>query len=145
MLHRKKSSLVAASTFLMVLFLFNVSVFAQETKNVIVSLNDQSVSNLKNAIQSDNPGLRKSGIYFAGKYAVDEVSETLLHQLKNEEDPSLRVLMIRVLYIIGNYEYMDEIYQLALKDKSIAVRQMAASIYDVMKSERSIHLAEVNN
>jgi HEAT repeat protein len=145
MLHKKKSSLVAASTFLMVLFLLNVGVFAQETKNVIVSLNNQSISNLKNAIQSDNPGLRKSGIYFAGKYAVDEVSETLLHQLKKEEDPNLRVLMIRVLYIIGNYEYMDEIYQLAQNDKSIAVRQMAASIYDVMKSERSINLAEVNN
>ena len=145
MLHKKKSSLVATSTFLMVLFLLNVGVFAQETKNVIVSLNNQSIFNLKNAIQSDNPGLRKSGIYFAGKYAVDEVSETLLHQLKKEEDPNLRVLMIRVLYIIGNYEYMDEIYQLALNDKSIAVRQMAASIYDVMKSERSINLAEVNN
>ena len=145
MLHREKSSLVAASTFLMVLFLFNVSVFAQETKNVIVSLNDHSISNLKNAIQSDNPGLRKSGIYFAGKYAVDEVSETLLQQLKKEKDPSLKILMVRVLYIFGNYEYMDEIYKLALKDENNRVRKMAAAIYDVMKSERSILLAEVNN
>jgi hypothetical protein len=40
---------------------------------------------------------------------------------------------------------MDEIYQLALNDQSIAVRQMAAAIYDVMKSERSIKFAEVNN
>ncbi len=145
MLHRKKSIIVVASEILLILFLLSVNMFAQETKNVIFSLNDESIGNIKNAIQSNNPGLRKSGIYFAGKYAVEEVSETLLDQLKKEEDPSLRVLIVRVLYINGNYEYMDEIYKVALNDKNIAVRQMASAIYDVMRTERSVQVADVNN
>ena len=63
------------------------------------------------AIKSDNNGLRKSGIYLAGKHSVSEVSETLVEQLDVETDPSLRILIIRVLYIIDNDRYIDEIYK----------------------------------
>lgn len=145
MLHKKKFNSVVTATVFMAIFLLSANSFAQETKNVILSLNDQSIGNLKNAIQSNNPGLRKSGIYFAGKYAVEELTETLLQQLNEENEPNLRVLMIRVLYIIGNYEYMDEIYKLALNDENIGVRRIASAIYDAMKSERSIYLAEIKN
>ena len=135
------------SGIILVLFLMNSgnSIIAQKSKDVIVSINENSIGNLKNAIKSENPGLRKSGIYFAGKHSVKEVSETLLDQLNVEKDPSLRVLIIRVLYIIENNKFLDEIYYLALNDENVRVRKMASAIYEAMQINNSLNIVEKEN
>lgn len=135
------------SGIILVLFLMNSenSILAQKSKNVIVSINENSIGNLKNAIKSENPGLRKSGIYFAGKHSVKELSETLLDQLNVEEDPSLRVLIIRVLYILENDKFLDEIYYLARNDENVRVRKMASAIYEAMQINNSLNIVEKEN
>ena len=135
------------SGIILVLFLMNSgnSIIAQKSKDVIVSINENSIGNLKNAIKSENPGLRKSGIYFAGKHSVKEVSETLLDQLNVEKDPSLRVLIIRVLYIIENDKFLDEIYNIARNDENIRVRKMASAIYEAMQINNSLNIVEKEN
>ena len=135
------------SGIILVLFLMNSgnNIIAQKSKDVIVSINENSIGNLKNAIKSENPGLRKSGIYFAGKHSVKEVSETLLDQLNVEKDPSLRVLIIRVLYIIENDKFLDEIYYLALNDENVRVRKMASAIYEAMQINNSLNIVEKEN
>lgn len=135
------------SGIILVLFLMNSgnSIIAQKSKDVIVSINENSIGNLKNAIKSENPGLRKSGIYFAGKHSVKEVSETLLDQLNVEKDPSLRVLIIRVLYIIENDKFLDEIYYLAMNDENVRVRKMASAIYEAMQINNSLNIVEKEN
>lgn len=132
---------------ILVLFLMSSgnSLLAQKSKNVIVKINDNSLGNLKNAIKSENPGLRKSGIYFAGKHSVKELSETLLEQLNVEEDPSLRVLIIRVLYILENDKFLNDIYYLARNDENVRVRKMASAIYEAMQINNSLNIVEKEN
>jgi hypothetical protein len=146
MLQRKKSFVVVRVLGVIIIVLTSfVSLSAQGSKNVLVTINQTAMDNLKSAIKSDNPGLRKSGIYLSGKYLVSEVSETLLDQLKVEDDPSLKILIIRVLYMIENDKFMDDIYQVALNDEDSKVRRMAAAIYSVMQLENSVNLADSGN
>ena len=74
MLQNKKYNFIFFGIMAVLLLVGGNNIFAQESKNVLVSINENSLGNLKNAIKSDNPGLRKSGIYFAGKHSVKEVS-----------------------------------------------------------------------
>jgi len=131
-------------TIIAVIFLSSKLV-AQEPSNVIFTLSDNALANLNTAIKSENSGLRKSAIYLAGKHSIEEVSETLLEQLELEENPSIRILITRVLYIIGNNEYVSEIYELASKDSNLKVRRMATAIYEAMRLEKSLNIADVNN
>ena len=133
--------------FITLLFLsFGVNaLLAQDTKSVVLSLDQNAISNLKNAITSDNPGLRKSGIYLAGKHSVEEVSATLLEQLDKENVTELKILIMRVLYIIDEHDHMDDIYSIALNDENEKVRRMASAIYSAMQINTSNQVADNTN
>ena len=142
MLQSNKQSSVVVVLSILFLFLFsNISINAQEN-NRIIELNKNAIGNLKNAIQSDNAGLRKSGIYFAGKYGASELSELLLEQLKIEDRPELRILIVRVLFIIDDQKYINNIYDLAISDTHPKVRKMASAIYSVMNINNSESIVE---
>ena len=116
-------SYLGVSFFAMILVLSAyTNVNAQNGSNVVLSLNEEAIGNLKNAITADNPGLRKSGIYLAGKHSVREVSGTLLAQLEKEENPELKILIMMVLYIIDDSEFMDDIYNFAINEQNDRVR-----------------------
>ncbi len=93
------------------------------------NINDYSLETLKKGIQSDNPGLRKSAIYMAGLYKIDEAVETLVEQLEKEKVPSNRVLIALSLYNIGNTEGMKAVKMMAASDKDKEVRRMSTVLY----------------
>lgn len=137
---------LAAYLFALLLFFATAQLMmAQGSQNAIVSISDNSLGDLRSAIKSDNYGLRKSGIYLAGKHSVSQVSQTLLEQLKVEEDPDLRILIIRVLYILDDTKYADAISNVASNDENSRVRNMASSIYSVMKINNFQNIAEKDN
>ena len=124
----KSSKLVVQSFFIsLILVALSSNAFAQKTSKII-DLDSKAIENLKSAITSDNPGLRKSGIYFAGKYSADELTETLVGQLKVEKEPELRILLARVLYIIDDQKFLDQIDELALTDSDPKVKRIASAI-----------------
>ncbi len=134
-----------SAAYLFALLLFFVAtqlIRAQSSQNVIVSISENSLGDLRSAIKSENYGLRKSGIYLAGKHSVSQVSQTLLEQLKVEENPNLRILIIRVLYIIDDTKFADAISNIALHDENSRVRNMASSIYSVIKINGFQNIAE---
>lgn len=146
MLNQQNFKRIAAIFLLTIISLFLSSkLLAQKPSNVIFVLNENAIANLKTGITSENPGLRKSAIYLVGKHSIEEVSETLIEQLELEKKPSIRILITRVLYIIGNDEYMSNIYRLASRDKNLKVRKMATAIYEAMRLEKSINIADINN
>lgn len=101
---------------------------AQEKE--IISKYKYAVENLKYAIQSDNEGLKRSSIYFAGKYKITGAVNSLTQQLENEDNPSDRILIALVLYKIGSPEGIDAVKHLSKKDKNQNVRRMAIEIYN---------------
>ena len=54
----------------------------------------------------------------------------LIDQLKNETDPSTRILIAIVLFEMGSEEGLLEVKDLSMKDKDAKVRRMAAQIYN---------------
>jgi HEAT repeat protein len=106
------------------------SVYAQKNSIKDVTTNQYALQNLVAGIQSDNTGVKRSSIYFAGKYRIAETESALIAQLKQEKDPSTRILIALVLYEMGSEEGLIEVKKLSMNDKDAKVRRMATQIYN---------------
>ena len=89
---------------------------------------ERAVSDLIRGIKSENEGLKKSAIYFAGIYQVNETVDPLIAQLDNEGNAEIRVLIALVLYRIGDIRGIDAVKHLAVNDESDRVKRMSAAI-----------------
>jgi HEAT repeat protein len=87
-----------------------------------------ALDNLLAGIKSENEGVRRSSIYLAGKYKISEAEQTLIEQLKNEPNPSIRTLIAFVLYELGSEEGLGEVKKLALGDVDPQVRRMSTHL-----------------
>lgn len=105
------------------------SIDAQKNSIKDVTSNKYALQNLVAGIHSDNTGVKRSAIYLAGKYRIAESEEALIAQLKEENDPSTRILIALVLYEMGSEAGLLEVKDLSLNDKDIKVRRMATQIY----------------
>ncbi|MCW8813815.1 MAG: HEAT repeat domain-containing protein [Chlorobium sp.] len=106
------------------------SVYAQKNSIKDVTTNQYALQNLVAGIQSDNTGVKRSSIYFAGKYRIAETESALIAQLKQEKDPSTRILIALVLYEMGSEEGLIEVKKLSMNDKDAKVRRMATQVYN---------------
>ena len=104
--------------------------YAQMNSIKDVTTNKYALQNLVAGIQSDNTGLKRSSIYFAGKYKIAEAESALISQLKEEKDPSTRILIALVLYEMGSEEGLIEVQKLSMNDQNAKVRRMATQIYN---------------
>ena len=121
------------------------SVYAQKNSIKDVTTNKHSLQNLVAGIRSDNAGVKRSSIYFAGKYRIAETEDALIEQLKNEKDASTRILIALVLYEMGSEEGLLEIKNLSQKDEDAKVRRMSTNIYNeflINDSENAVSLTK---
>ena len=115
---------------LLTIFLVSSAAIAQKKSISDVTKNEHALKNLVAGIQSENDGLKRSSIYFAGKYRIAEVEKILINQLQKEENPSTRILIALVLYEMGSTEGFLAVRQLAQNDDNERVRRMATHIYN---------------
>jgi len=126
------------------LIIFSTTNKAQGTNNADFNLSKNAIANLNMGIESDNVGLRKNAVYFAGIYLVQETGEILVKQLRKEENSNLRILITKTLYLIGNDKYSEVINEVAENDSDPKVRKFASSIYSVIQLEKSMKVANIN-
>ncbi len=103
---------------------------AQKNSIKDITDNEYALKNLVAGIQSDNTGVKRSAIYFAGKYRIAEAEEVLIAQLKDEKDASTRILIALVLFEMGSEEGLLEVQKLSLNDEDAKVRRMATQIFN---------------
>ena len=77
----------------------SISIFGQEAENPITKNQKQ---NLIKGIQSDNSGVRKSAIYFAGKYRIEEAIPEMEKVLFKEHDENTVMITLNSL---GQFRY----------------------------------------
>jgi len=106
----------------------STNLFAQGDKIVAKKFNKTVLQNLTTAINSENEGLRRSGIYLAGKYKIAEAVDELTKILSEEKDPNNRVLIVLALNEIGTDEALKVIEKLAVNDEDLYVRRMSFAI-----------------
>ena len=118
--------------------LLSNTLFAQSTFSVLVEelksgVNEMYVLNLIKGIESDNAGLKKSCIYFAGLYEIKSTVDALVKQLQVVEDPDTRILIVLSLYRIGDKEGINAVEQLVKNDESPKVKKMSTAILNHFK------------
>jgi hypothetical protein len=129
-----KSSMKNTAMFLFaVVILFNsTNAFAGGFEKVQDKLGSKkyskAVSNLMAGINSENLGLKKSCIYYAGLYEIPEAVDVLIKQMKNESDPDVKILIALSLYKIGDTKGYSMIKAAAEKDNDPKVRNMCIAI-----------------
>jgi len=127
---RKNTNRTLNFVLLLTIFLLSSAAIAQKQSIGDVTTNEHALKNLITGIQSENDGLKRSSIYFAGKYRIAEVENILINQLQKEEDPSTRILIALVLYEMGSIEGLLVVQRLAQNDDNERVRRMATHIYN---------------
>ena len=95
-----------------------------------ITAHKYALENLIAGIHSENDGVRRNSIYFAGYYKIVETEDALIAQLKDENDPSTRILIALVLYELGSEEGLLEVKDLSLSDQDAKVRRMTTQIYN---------------
>jgi hypothetical protein len=88
-----------------------------------------SIETLKAGISSENKGLKRSSIYMAGLYKIDEAVDVLIDRLSKEQDPNTIVLIALSLYNIGNPEGMEAVKHLSLEVQDARVKKMSTLLY----------------
>ena len=106
------------------------STYAQANSIRDITSHQYALENLITGIHSENDGVRRNSIYFAGYYKIVEAEDALIAQLKKEKDSSTRILIALVLYELGSEEGLFEVKDLSLNDKDAKVRRMAVQIYN---------------
>lgn len=134
MLNEVKSSLAGKTTrFLTAVLLAAVLIgsgYTQSNSIKDITAHKYALENLIAGIHSENDGVRRNSIYFAGYYKIVETEDALIDQLKSEKDPSTRILIALVLYELGSEEGLLEVKDLSLNDENAKVRRMATKIYN---------------
>jgi HEAT repeat protein len=113
-----------------ILLIFVSSLQAQNNSITDISSNKYALQNLLAGIKSDNEGVQRSSIYFAGKYLIAESETALIEQLSKEENPSTRILIALVLFEMGSMEGLEAVRKLALNDVDPKVRRMSTHIHN---------------
>ncbi len=106
---------------------------------------DKAVVNLIIGINSENRGLEKSSIYYAGRDRVTEAVDALIERLNNEDDPSTRILIALSLYEIRDRRGFNAIKELSTKDKNERVRSISGLIYNEYAKSTDLKFVTVNH
>lgn len=123
-----KAQLTKSVLVLILGLVLSSNLFAQNTLAEFTK-HKYALNNLEMGIHSENEGIRKSSIYFAGKYKVEETADVLIAQLHKEENARIRVLIALALFEMDSKEGLDAIRKLSVNDDNLKVRRMAAFIY----------------
>ncbi|MGE5437770.1 MAG: HEAT repeat domain-containing protein [Syntrophothermus sp.] len=129
----KKTLTTLVLTLALTLTLGYMNVLGQNTDR----LHKNGIPNLKQAVQSENTGLKKSAIYMAGKYKIAEMVESLVNQLAKEDDDNVKVLIALSLYEIGDEKGIDAIQDLAYREGRVK-RMTEALVYEYYKDEDNL-------
>ena len=103
-----------------------------------------AVENLILGIQSENDGLRKTSIYYAGKYQIDQTVDALIDALKDEKNSNLRILIALSLFRIGNDNGLDAVYDNAVSEKDPNVKRMCYAIVEEYKANKNVLVSTLN-
>jgi HEAT repeat protein len=120
---------------LVMVMTFSLTSFTQNNK---VNLKKNDIENLITGIRSDNAGLRKSAVYMAGKYSIEETTSVLIEKLRTEDDSAMKILIALALYRIGNEECVEAVQNLSLNDSCREVKRISTAILNQWEEDNEI-------
>ena len=133
----RKSSKVLLIT---VLVLFAMSSFLYSQTPIIqeIELPEASIKSIVQGIKSENEGVKKSCIYFAGKYKIQEASKYLVEELTVLDDGELCSLLVWSLYQIGNESCFKELQEIVKNHDSEELKAFCSYLSKIKEFEIAI-------
>jgi len=99
---------------LLIVVLLTTNYLSAQQNNQKTGINSSAKKNLVMAINSDNTGLKRSAVYFAGYYKINEAVDPLINLLNSSStDISLKTLAAYSLHQIGDEECIDALKELS--------------------------------
>ena len=126
--YEDKSRMLMGLVIFIYLLISCAVLLAEEKPKTVITKNN--VKTLLCGIKSSNIGLRKSSIYFAGKYKIEEAVEILSNQLPKENDESIKYLIVISLAKIGSEKSLEVIKHMCKIDKSLKFKNIG---YEIVK------------
>ena len=93
------------------------------------------IANLSVAIQAENTGLRKSAVYLAGLYSLNEVVPVLVSQLEKENNSDIKILIALALYRMEDPIGMEAVDKLYRNESNGRVKRMSKAIVDEFRNK----------
>ena len=100
-----------------------------KAQHVTTPVSENAINNLIIGIKSDNEGLNRSCIYYAGKYRIREAVDALIDKMSNVKDANTKVLIARSLYEIRDAKGLEAVRRQSLTDENERVKKMSALIF----------------
>jgi HEAT repeat protein len=100
-----------------------------KAQHVTTPVSENAINNLIIGIKSDNEGLNRSCIYYAGKYRIREAVDALIDKMSNVKDANTKVLIALSLYEIRDAKGLEAVRRQSLTDENERVKKMSALIF----------------
>jgi hypothetical protein len=128
---KKLNSIIGNTILIFIIVVFVVVSNSSAQSNSIkdITKNKYALDNLIAGIKSENCGIKRSAIYFAGKYKINEVKDVLFEQLNSENEACVRILIALVLYELGEFKGLLAVKNSIETDENLKSRRMATQIY----------------
>ena len=104
--------------------LFTTNILAKPAEGEKQDRIKRAIENLAVGIESQNDGVRNCSIFFAGYYEFNELTDVLVKQLKKEQNPDTRAMILLSLYRIGDKESIETAKQLVRYDDDQVLKEM---------------------
>ncbi len=134
-----KKLYVLTAVILTMVFSFTANSFGERKDNPSNDFDGKIVQNFIMGINSENLGLCKSSIYYAGYYKITGTVEALINVLNdNSRKPCLRILAAVSLYRIGDMRGIRAIRDVVQFDKIKSVKSKCSEIYNSYLNQNDI-------
>ncbi len=139
----KKLYFLAAVILTMVISL-TVKSFGEGKENPSNNFDSKTIQNFVMGINSENLGLCKSSIYYAGYYRIEGTVESLIKVLNdNSKKPCLRILAAVSLFRIGDARGIRAIRDVVQFDRIKSVKTKCSEIYNSYLNQNDIFYSSV--
>ncbi len=128
----------ARISFVLLFLLSTTFLSAQETSIKDVTEHKYALNNLVTGIKSENNGLKRSSIYYAGKYRIAEATPVLVEELNKENTTEIKCLIALCLYRIGNAEGMAAVKEISKSSCCEKVKSFCTQVYLTYQMENDI-------
>ena len=92
-------------------------------------LKKEHLGNLVAAINSDNSGLQRSGLYVIAQNGITEASEAVHELYDTTNSQSVKFHSLRVMLILGGKDNLEKIRDISRNETNIKIRSLAYSYY----------------
>ncbi len=125
------------------IFLIPFIISCQTVDNQKIHLDSSALKNYQDNLKSNNDGIVRSSIFFAGKYKLSEVAPDLLEILKNSKDEDLCKWAVWSIYEIGDDQCCSELQKILQNHPSKKTKELCNFLHNIKDYEKELILSSM--